>query len=297
MSQRFVSFVADDFGVNPNRTDGILSVAFRLQHASALMNGRDVARAVNEARNVQLPVALHFNITEGKALVGTTIAGNPLVTGDGYFLSKAPCLCVLSAAEDDAQLHRRVEEAVAEQLTMQVAAFRTLAHHQGPVSLDGHHHVHVLPVVAIALAGCATRLGIGRIRTPFDPTLTLPHSLRFESAQECFGMPFWTRVSALGRTLQGRLPHLTKSDAFIGFDIMGERFTPTNLLAKLKSLPVEVVHVEVMTHCGLPCQKSSDDFGDDEFSQDIGRAVELRTLLSSTLDAVLREASFTISPR
>jgi predicted glycoside hydrolase/deacetylase ChbG (UPF0249 family) len=313
--RKLLLVVADDFGVNSPRTRGILTAQHLLSHASLLLNGAAAEEAAYAAAASGLPLALHFNITEGQPLPVTSARSNPLLDkSTGHFLGKAPLLQLLHGREEKRDSAPLVD-AVMEQLEIQVGRFVALTGIRS-VALDGHHHVQCLPLVADAIcnffassSSLAEGISLRYLRIPFDPSLPAVTSSRFLEQEDCFGMPFWSRVSMLASKMaaavgpvvaaqsQGFLP-----DCMIGFDFMGDRFSSKALVEKLRSLPTSATVVELMTHIGFPLHPRSPradntHFWADAFSQDDGRACELRVLMSDGFRAVLESEGWSLPPR
>lgn len=131
----------DDFALSDgvSRAIGDLCQARRLSAASALVTAPDWPRHAVEARALR-PVAaigLHLNLTLGRPLVTASRAAH--LGPDGAFLPLAKL--VLRA------LAGRLEvDAICRECSCQIQAFRD-ATGALPDFIDGHQHVHALPIV------------------------------------------------------------------------------------------------------------------------------------------------------
>jgi predicted glycoside hydrolase/deacetylase ChbG (UPF0249 family) len=160
---RVLALCADDFGLSAGVSRGIVRLARqgRLNAVSCLANAK--AWPGEAPRLADLPgdvdVGLHFNLTEGEPLSAELRRHWP-------HLPDLPRLIV------QAHLRRLPRAALAAELAAQWAAFST-ATRRGPAFVDGHQHVHHLPIVrevlldaiARAPAGTAVR-NTGRVPGP-----------------------------------------------------------------------------------------------------------------------------------
>ena len=291
--------VADDFGVNAARNGGILEGSGMLSHASLILNGAAVGEAVEAASTLQITLGLHFNITEGAPLPGTTCRSSPLLErSTGKFLGKAKLFRLLHGEEVVG--HRDLlADAILEQLDLQVRRF-VFVTGADEVILDGHHHVQVIPLVCDVLCAFfarSTSIRLKYLRIPHDPSLPEVERTFFATDADCFGWPFWLRVSMLA----ARIPRLATvsplSHAMIGFDLMGVAMTADALRSKLQALPPNVHRVELMTHIGHPFTDGAagdDEFWADDFSRDQARGEELGFILSEAFREVLHDSQFSL---
>ena len=302
--------VADDFGVNWARNAGIVEGRLLLSHASLILNGASVLDAVEQALSTGLTLGLHFNITEGAPLDGTSDRSRQLLDqATGNFLGKAKLFQLLHGSLPVATDANRASlcDGVLEQLELQIKRFVELTGSKS-IILDGHHHVQALPIVhdAIQKFFALADLQLRYLRIPHDPSLPREQvePQLFSTDDDCFGRPFWTKVSSLSANREVRSGCLWPlSDAMIGFDLMGKEMCADNLRAKLLSLPSDVRRVELMTHVGYPLADagssgfvdgSSAMFWKDEFSRDDARRFELAFILSGEFLRLLDETGFSL---
>lgn len=326
MPPRTLRIVADDFGVNADRTDGILAAAAVLSHTSLLVCGNDTQRAVSAALTASsrascmtsgegrrpLHAGLHFNITEGAPLRASRVSANPLVNQQtGRFLGKAGVFQLLHGAEaHPAAAFAALVDAIVEQLETQVEFFMQALPDQdgGRLVMDGHHHVQCIPIVrhAINTYLSTSKYTLRYLRRPHDCLLEPVDDTRFLCNEDCFGMPFWRRISQLSASATLESPSdshqfqwptaVSGCDGFIGFDLMGSNMTAGALRRKIQLLPDDVVHLELMTHLGRPTAAPEGDTRDDgelwwcdQFSSDVARLHELQTICSSQFAEMLVE--------
>lgn len=146
---------ADDFGETVAITDGIRRgiEAGVLTSTSIMANMPATAYALQRVRPLagHASFGVHFNVCEGRALSG----GLTLTDEQGDFHSKRMLIRrALSGKLSLADLER--------ELSAQIALVRdagvAISH------VDGHKHLHQLPIVSAAVANVLPRFGIGRVR-------------------------------------------------------------------------------------------------------------------------------------
>ena len=158
MSARTLSICADDFGLNPGVNHGILRLARRgrVTAVSCMVNmpawpdGARALVAVPLVARGALRLGLHFNLTEGV----------PLSKALRRRWARMPTLPQLLALS-----HLRLLPCAAlrEELQAQFEAFEEWAG-RAPAHLDGHQHVHHLPLLReLVLDAAAARPGL-RVR-------------------------------------------------------------------------------------------------------------------------------------
>ena len=146
---------ADDFGETAEITEGIcLAIeAGVVTSTSVMVNMPGTAQALRRAPQLgqQASFGIHLNLCEGRPLTqGATLMGP-----DGQFLRKRPlAVRALTGKLSLVELEREV--------TAQVGMLRDagvrISH------LDGHKHLHQLPIVCAAVANVLPRFGIERVR-------------------------------------------------------------------------------------------------------------------------------------
>lgn len=151
---------ADDFG-EPKFTESIRR-AFDdrvITSATALLNRAGAPAKVQQAIRKGQSVGLHFNVTAGKPLAPPKRVAS-IVDNDGLFLGKEPIREKLARGEVD-------PDDLALECMTQLDVFLDAAG-SPPSHVDGHHHVHVRPQVARAVAPVISRAGVHRIRMPLE---------------------------------------------------------------------------------------------------------------------------------
>lgn len=169
--ERRVVFVADDLGVAPGIDAGIAAAAAagNVREASLCVTGGSVESGVQLANERGIGIGLHLSLTLGRALSGP-IRG--LTDRAGRFHALPRVLLACSArAVDGAAVAREIDAQLRRLADLDVA----------PTHLNGHHHVHVLPVVREHVFAAARRFGVTWTRLPDE----LPAARQGVSAVRC----------------------------------------------------------------------------------------------------------------
>jgi predicted glycoside hydrolase/deacetylase ChbG (UPF0249 family) len=147
---------ADDLGHSPPRDRGIFAAFAHgiVTSASLLANGASFAAAAAEAHARALPVGVHLNLSEERALAGP-IPG--LTDADGTFPGKAALRVILLAGTFDRAAVRR-------ELLAQIDRVRSTG--LVPDHLDTHQHCMLFPALTGLVAGVAASSGIIAVRLP-----------------------------------------------------------------------------------------------------------------------------------
>jgi len=161
-SLRSVVLCADDFGLSDAVSRGIVELAEmgRLSATGAMTNMPGWRRAAPALKSLKgrIGVGLHLNLTTGSPL-----GAMPGLAPTGIF---PPLKDVLAKS-----LRRGLSMAeIAGEITRQLDAFEDV-HGEAPAFVDGHQHVHVLPVIRPALIRILRERGYaGRVwlRDPSD---------------------------------------------------------------------------------------------------------------------------------
>jgi chitin disaccharide deacetylase len=232
--RRLLVVNADAFGLSPGVSrgvarafdDGIVTSASLL----ANMPGFEAAVAVARARP-GLGVGLHLNLTDGSPVLPLDRVPS-LVGDDGRLVGyRAFTLRLLSG-------RIRREEIVAE-ITAQLERLASAG--ITPTHLDGHRHIHLLPVLFDLVADAAVRAGIPHVRCPAAVgDRTRPTGIKSARA---------LGLAGFGRLQYGRLTErgLTTADCFLGA-VGGGIEEMKEAASRLGELPAGLV--EWMVHPG-----------------------------------------------
>jgi predicted glycoside hydrolase/deacetylase ChbG (UPF0249 family)/putative flippase GtrA len=158
---------ADDFGLTCENTRTIITSVDQgcVSRVSVIPNGYavDEALAAWEKRKNTLELSVHLNLTEGKALSAPSDIPH-LADRDGNFRHSSLKLLCLSLVGGT-----RLQDEIQRELSLQVARVRTLTGSE-PVFVDGHQHIHMVPMVFDAILTLHAKrpfAGVRVIREPF----------------------------------------------------------------------------------------------------------------------------------
>jgi len=223
---------ADDFGRTRDINRGILH-AFQhgiVTSASLMMNFEAFGEAVQIAHEFDLPVGVHFNLTEGCPVSDSAKVAS-LVDSQGRFFRKNTFMLSLAQGrikECDVrtELYAQVDMCLSAGLT--------------PDHYDSHHHIHILPMIRSVSYEIAGDVGIARARRISRP---LPgQSMRSRSIQ-------WLTFAAEAKWSPTPDPTI-----FWGFDLMNQRDKRAVLRRTLSGLQPGV-H-ELMCHPGFHSEEN-----------------------------------------
>ncbi len=146
---------ADDFGETVAITDGIQRgiEAGTITSTSIMANMPATTYALEQVRLLagHASFGVHLNVCEGRPLTG----GRTLVDQQGEFYPKR---MLIRRALSGALSVRELEREISAQIALIRDAGVPISH------VDGHKHLHQLPIVSTAVANVLPRFGIGRIR-------------------------------------------------------------------------------------------------------------------------------------
>ena len=258
---------ADDLGVNAPRTHGIFQCMEEgiVRSATLLVNMPDSLNAARRVKERNISVGLHINLSEGSPLTPEQDVHSLLDTR-GYFLGKERTrqACDEGAVEPE-HLEREIR-----------AQIEWFFDHCGmPTHVDGHHHLHVHPIVTELLPPILERYGIQRIRIPQEDT----SDPRWEISPERLAWIALIRKHAQAARILWESTGLRSTDHFRGIALTGEA-NARRLRHLIAALPEGTT--ELMVHPG-----ACDPLGDD-FSRNPQRETERNMLLDPELPGLLQ---------
>ena len=262
---------ADDFGLSEGINRGIVEsfIAGALRSTSIMVGMPAFEDAVQHSRIAgdSLGVGLHFTLTSGRPL---TRSPSLVDEKTGEFL-RVPAL--LWRACTGHLSGREVADECAAQIARARGAGLRLTH------LDGHHHVHLFPVVRDAVRRVVGAEGIGVVRRPVEPF---------------FGVPNWWRrwvargvISGVARGIDSERWHIRTTDHFVGTTLVGAINFHAALRRLLATLPIGTT--ELMVHPGH--MQGPLPYGDAYTTQ---RERELRALTSPDILERLHSGSISL---
>jgi predicted glycoside hydrolase/deacetylase ChbG (UPF0249 family) len=219
---------ADDFGLSPGVTDGILEAhaAGVVSSVSVLVNAPGWEHAVAALRGAtSLGVGLHLNLT----------AGEPVSEGRGLVHPHTGRFRGLAGLVTRALAGRIDPEHVAKECGAQLARLRATG--VRVTHIDSHRHVHALPGVWASVVATARAHAVPFVRVPLE------HGAGRARVKRWAIRAAW-RMAARG----GPLPR--HADRFHGIGLEGDPRFLDRLLALIDRLAPGVT--ELMVHPGRP---------------------------------------------
>ena len=174
---------ADDLGLSGATNQAILQLAAegKLDGASLLVNGvssKEGARDWKglERENPHLELCLHLCLTEGPSSAAQEIIPD-LINKQGYLKLSFGQWLLLSVLPPVFPFKRRIRRQLKEEVKAQIHQYRNLTGKQ-QIHLDGHQHIHLVPIVLGCIldeAGQSEITWIRSTREPFPAGLPLKY--------------------------------------------------------------------------------------------------------------------------
>ena len=225
---------ADDLGVSEATNNAILQLARigKLDGASLLVRGPAVKQGVEawkalQAEQPDLELCLHLCLTEGPcAFLASAIPD--LVNQDGYLKLSFGTWLSLSLLPAMHPRRQRISRQLQQEVQAQIARFRELCRDDAPLHLDGHQHVHLVPIVHDYLLQVSGDQQITWIRSTTEP---LPTGLALHwwwNAIRQAGLLKWAVLQVLSRRAQRKQQRLgiASNGGFAGVLFTGQMAGP-----------------------------------------------------------------------
>ncbi|MEY4360126.1 MAG: hypothetical protein RLZZ631_1612 [Cyanobacteriota bacterium] len=217
-----VRFHADDLGLHPAVNEAICALhdAGALDSASVLVTAPAVDWAQQAcAERPALELALHLCLSEGLPAADPALIPD-LLDAEGRLAMGFGRLLLWGLLPEG--WRRRLERQLALEITAQIKAFRRLFPDR-PLRLDGHQHIHLLPLVWRQLRGLPPSqmpVWIRSLREPW-PWQGIPAALWWSSVQG-LGPLKWLLLQGLNR---GRAAELQRRGIATNAGFCGVLFT------------------------------------------------------------------------
>ncbi|XP_033119317.1 carbohydrate deacetylase-like isoform X2 [Anneissia japonica] len=274
---------ADDFGYSLQRNRGIVE-CFKnksITSTSLLVNSVAMDDAVHHIRHLGIPAGVHLNLTEGLP-VGRHFES--LVDENGFFLGK---LGFRDAIQQGSIQYQDLRTEITAQLNAYYEAVG-----RKPTHVDGHQHVHVLPVVRDVFAKVLEQQGIRWTRLPAE--LDLDSCTWSSQGMRAF---FNSVVENAASSQEVFTKHSIRfPDGFVGLSTMGKEMTSDRVVQALTNImnhnPATST-IEWMVHPGYPTEiEGGCGSGADDFSRSPDRFHEVEVLNNTHLKQHFKENRF-----
>ena len=233
---------ADDLGLSPATNQAILELASqgRLDSCSLLVNGPATDDGFHAWRkltleNTQLQICLHLCLTEGPSCADTALVPD-LVDCHGHLKRSFGQWFLLSLLPRRHPSRHRIETQLGLEVDAQIERFREYCG-DAPIHLDGHQHIHLVPIVLKAVLLRAGKAGITWMRLTEEPLPTgLPLRCWGEAIRQS-GLLKWLVLQMLSRRARPAIRHcgLASNQSFAGVLFTG-RMAGAPILAAWREL-------------------------------------------------------------
>tara|TARA_Y100001968_G_C19396466_1_gene738618 strand:+ start:163 stop:1503 length:1341 start_codon:yes stop_codon:yes gene_type:complete len=170
---------ADDLGLTKATNSAIIDLAKAgvLDSSSLIVNGSAVNEAVREwTKQDKILPALHLTLTEGKSIADDKQIRN-LVDREGKFNCTFFKLLFSSVLPRKFPYRKKLEYEIRRELIAQIKMYKKLLKTK-EIKLDGHQHIHLIPIVLDIIIEIKEQENINWIRTVSEP---LPTKLTFQA--------------------------------------------------------------------------------------------------------------------
>ena len=168
---------ADDLGLSPATNQAILELASngRLDSCSLLVNGPEATNGFHAWQTLtrtrpQLRICLHLCLTEGPSCADPGLVPD-LVDSHGHLKRSFGQWLLLSLLPCRHPFRLRIENQLGLEVDAQIRRFRGFCG-DAPIHLDGHQHIHLVPIVLRAALVRAGDNGITWMRLTEEPLPT-----------------------------------------------------------------------------------------------------------------------------
>ncbi len=256
-------FHADDLGLS-NETNTVISQlieAGKLDGASLLVNAPATQHGVQlwtelEQTHPEIKLCLHLCLTEGPASAAPNLVADLINTQSFLHYTFGKWL-LLSIIPDNISYKRKIRKQISNEILAQIQVYKQLTGKQ-EIHLDGHQHIHLVPIVLEEILKYAQSENITWIRSTREP---LPSGLHFHywmTALREAGCLKWILLQILSMIAIPRLRkhHVSTNGIFSGVFFTGQMsYYP--LHACWRELASRVVHQRdtaaiVLAHPGTP---------------------------------------------
>ena len=169
---------ADDLGLSAATNAAILGLidAGQLDGASLLIQGAEVHTALEHWQALvqarpELQLCLHLCLTEGPCSASPHTIPD-LVDVKGHLQLSFGQWLLVSLLPPRHPRRLRISQQLRQEISAQISRFRQLTKEQGPISLDGHQHIHLVPLIHDTLLNLASKHRIAWMRNTAEPLPT-----------------------------------------------------------------------------------------------------------------------------
>ena len=263
---------ADDLGLSQAANTAILALAQagQLDGTSLLVNGPAASEGAEAWRSLTehrptLQLCLHLCLTEGPSSAVPELIPD-LVNRQGHLHRSFGSWLLLSLLPRRHPERVRVVAQLRREIDAQIKQFQALGGH-GSIALDGHQHIHLVPVVLEAVLDRAHSAGITWVRSTDEPLPTgLPLRCWWQACRDA-GLLKWLILQLLSWRARAHLQRcgLSTNAGFACVLFTGHMAGAPLLAAwrELSSLGAKAQHTAplLLAHPGAPLDQNLADAG------------------------------------
>ncbi|MGC6482634.1 MAG: ChbG/HpnK family deacetylase [Synechococcus sp.] len=194
---------ADDLGLSKATNEAILALieAGQLDGASLLVQGAEVEPAVLRWQDLQsqrsdLHLCLHLCLTEGPCSAPAERVAD-LVNANGHLHLSFGQWLLMSLLPPGHPRRRRISHQLRAEISAQIDRFHQLLGRTTPLALDGHQHIHLVPLVHDTLLNLAQEKGLTWMRSTAEPLPTGLPLRSWSAAIRSAGLLKWSVLQLL----------------------------------------------------------------------------------------------------
>ena len=163
---------ADDFGLNESTNKAIIDLKKLnvLSSASLIVNGNSLGSAIKSWKEVKnFYLCLHLCITEGPATGNINKIKN-ISNHNGQLNKSFLELLLISWLPKNNKYRKLIEVELRNEIISQIEKYKSLTELEN-LYIDGHQHIHLIPIVMEILIDLRKQFNIRWIRTTSEPLL------------------------------------------------------------------------------------------------------------------------------
>ncbi len=264
---------ADDLGLSAATNHAIIHLANvgRLDGASLLVSGPAVSDGVLawkeiQAKRPELELCLHLCLTEGPCSSPASAVPD-LVNDKGHLKLSFGTWLLLSLLPARHPRREQISRQLHKEIQAQIVRFRQLCGNDAPLHLDGHQHIHLVPIVHDCLLRLSVDQSISWMRSTKEP---LPTGLALQwwwKAIHHAGLLKWLVLELLSLRAQRNQQRLgiASNGGFAGVLFTGQMAGPPLRAAyqMLSVLPKQANQTPplLLAHPGAPLERNLTDAG------------------------------------
>ena len=215
---------ADDFGLTNATNKAIINLVRnnRLDSASLLVNGCEVQSAIQSWQEEScFPLYLHLCLTEGPK-IGDNKKASSITNQNGLLNKSFLQLLLISFLPKKNSYRKKIILELKHEIKSQIYKYKKLTKLTN-ISIDGHQHIHLIPIVLEIILDISDSYNIRWIRSTSEP---LASGISLKSWEKAFikgGLIKWMVLQCLSKIAKRKIKKssLTTNSNFAGIVFTG----------------------------------------------------------------------------